>query len=63
MSQDNEPTLGARHRQSHAQVFQSYYKQYYNNYVKVLEQPEPSDRCVACFDEIRESTLQSCQEM
>lgn len=48
ITQDNEPTLAARHPQSNAHVFQSYY----NDYVKVLEQPQHSDRCGACFDEL-----------
>lgn len=44
ITQDNEPTLAARHRRSDAREIQSYYQSYYNEYVKALEQPEHSDR-------------------
>lgn len=62
ITQDNEPTLAARHRRSDAREIQSYYQQYYNDYVKALEQPEHSDRCGAYFEEclcVREDTVLS----
>lgn len=62
ITQDNEPTLAARHRRSDAREIQSYYQQYYNDYVKALEQPEHSDRWGACFEEcmlVREDTTLS----
>jgi callose synthase len=44
LEKDNEPTLAARHRRSDAREIQSYYQQYYNNYVKALDGAEHSDR-------------------
>ncbi len=47
--QDNEPTLASRRRRSDAREIQSYYQQYYNQYVKALDGAEHSDRLViAC---------------
>lgn len=42
--QDNVPTLSARHRRSDAREMQSFYQNYYDNYVKALDGTEHSDR-------------------
>lgn len=44
LERDNEPTLALRHRRSDAREIQSYYQQYYNDYVKALDGAEHSDR-------------------
>jgi callose synthase len=44
LEKDNEPTLASRRRRSDAREIQSYYQQYYNQYVKDLDGAEHSDR-------------------
>lgn len=48
--QDSEPTLALRHRRSDAREIQSYYQNYYNDYVKSLDGAEHSDRCDVQFE-------------
>lgn len=44
--QDNDSTLALRQRRSDAREIQTYYQQYYNDYVKALDGAEHSDRFV-----------------
>ncbi|KAG6551246.1 hypothetical protein Mapa_007172 [Marchantia paleacea] len=44
LERDNKPTLRARQKRSDARELQSFYQQYYENYVKALDGAEHSDR-------------------
>lgn len=46
MWQDNAPSLAARVKKSDAREIQSFYQQYYENYVRSLDQGEQGDRYV-----------------
>lgn len=47
MWQDNAPSLAARAKKSDAREIQSFYQQYYENYVRALDQGEQADRCIS----------------
>lgn len=44
LRQDDAPSVAARVKKTDAREIESFYKQYYENYVKALDQGEKADR-------------------